>query len=444
LLRQALLRQALQRRVRQSHVWFVIALAATAYYPRFVKLSAGMETYPQAATCLWHGQMLQACDQGFTYPPFFALAMLPFTVMPLWLRDLVWYGVTVAATIGAFKFSESLARKALPLDGAELVWLRILTLLFSAKVILAVFENQAYDALVLVAVVFGLAALRDGRALAAGAGLALAAALKATPLIFLPYLLWKRYFVGAAAFVLVYAAASLLPDILFAPAGDPGYFSTWLAEVAGPSFGVNPAGAPFAFWDGANILNHSLRGAISLNIDEAHHRSLFEAALASVDGCFAVVVGTLVAVSPRRPQSIAIDGSLLLIAMLMLSPMTSRSHYVALLLPYMTLLALNGRDRRNGTLGRAVLAISFILVTLAGNDAVGEAFTVWAYRHSAMVLGTLVLLVYFAALVKLRAEQFAEQRYAIFPKLEGSKVAVQQRPTSGRAGPGTRHHDQYL
>jgi hypothetical protein len=172
---------------------------------------------------------------------------------------------------------------------------------------------------------------------------------------------------------------------------------------------------------------------------------LFEPVLASVDGCFAVVVGTLVAVSPRRPQSIAIDGSLLLIAMLMLSPMTSRSHYVALLLPYMTLLALNWRDQRSGTLGRAVLAISFILVTLAGNDAIGEAFTVWAYRHSAMVLGTLVLLVYCAALVmnELRAELSVRQRYAAFPILEGSKIPVQQRATPRCVAPGTRHHDQY-
>jgi hypothetical protein len=111
------------------------------------------------------------------------------------------------------------------------------------------------------------------------------------------------------------------------------------------------------------------------------------------------VVGTLIALLPRRSRSAAIDGSLLLIAMLMLSPMTSRSHYVALLLPYMTLVALNLRDARSAALGRTVLAVSFALVTLAGNDAVGEAFTVWAYRHSAMVLGTLVLLIYFAALV---------------------------------------------
>jgi hypothetical protein len=394
-------------------------LAAAAYYPRFVKLPAGMETYPQAAVCLWHGQVLQFCDQGFTYPPFFAFVMLPFVPMPLWLRDLVWYGVTLAATIGAFKLSETIAVKSLaaPLGRAELFWLRLFALLLSAKLILAVFENQAYDALVLVGVLLGLAALSQNRPLAAGAGLALAAALKATPLIFLPYLLWKRYFAAAAAFVLVYALASLLPDLLFAPAGGPGYFSTWLGEVAGPALGVNPAGAPFAFWDGANILNHSLRGAVALNVDEVHHRGLFEAALASADGCFMVVVGTLLAVSPRRPQSIAIDGSLLLIAMLMLSPMTSRSHYVELLLPYMTLLALNWRDQRTGRLGRAVLLTSFALVTLAGNDAVGQAFTVWAYRHSAMVLGALVLLIYFAALVieQLRQEQFGA-RDAVFPR----------------------------
>src|SRR5215469_12447759 len=222
--------------------------------------------------------MLQVRHQAFAYRPFFALLMLSFVPMPLWLRDLVWYGVTLAAVIGAFKLSETIAARSLaaPLLRPELSWLRFFVLLLSAKLILAVFENQAYDALVLVAVVFGLWALGADRPLAAGAGLALAAALKATPLIFLPYLLWKRYYAAAAAFICVYALASLVPDLLFAPVGGSGYFSAWLGEVAGPSLGINPVGAPFAFWDGANILNHSLRGAVSLNVDEAHHHSLFE------------------------------------------------------------------------------------------------------------------------------------------------------------------------
>src|SRR5262249_37626356 len=177
------------------------------------------------------------CDPGFTYPPFFALVMLPFVPMPLWLRDLVWYGVTLAAALGAFKLSETIADKSLaaPLARAELFWLRLFVLLLSSKLILAVFENQAYDALVLAAVLVGLFALSEDRPLAAGAGLALAAALKATPLIFLPYLLWKRYYAAAAAFVLVYALASLVPDLLFAPVGGSRLFlglawRKWLAR----------------------------------------------------------------------------------------------------------------------------------------------------------------------------------------------------------------------
>ena len=88
--------------------------------------------------------------------------MLPFVPMPLWLRDLVWYGVTLAATIGAFKLSETIAVKSLaaPLGRTELFWLRLFALLLSAKLILAVFENQAYDALVLLGVLLGLSISR--------------------------------------------------------------------------------------------------------------------------------------------------------------------------------------------------------------------------------------------------------------------------------------------
>ena len=386
--------------------WLLIVLAAAIYYPRFAKTPTGMEMYPQAAYCLLHGQMLQACDNGFTYPPIFAFLMLPLEPLSMGLRTLIWYLVSVGATIGSFKFAEMIARGALPspLAENELVWLRLLTLLLNAKLILAVLENQAYDALVLVVLLAGLAALMTGRALWGGAGLAFAAALKATPLIFLPYLLWRRQFAAAAAFTAVFLAASFLPDLFFTPAGAAhGYFVTWLHEVAGAS--VDVANTNLPFWSGANILNHSLHGAVSLNIDETARHGLHHAVLYAVDAAFAVVVGTLIVMMPRRPSSIAIDGSLLLIAMLMLSPMTSRSHYVAMLLPYMTLVALGFRDERRRGLGQAVLALSFVLMTATGNDIVGQSVTVWAYQHSFMVLGALVLLIYFAALVLQRFRQ---------------------------------------
>lgn len=168
--------------------WLLILVAAAAYYARFVKVPAGMEMYPKAAFCLLHGAMLQACDVGFTYPPIFAFLVLPLEPLPLWLRDLIWYLVTVGAVIGSYKLAERIARNAvaMPLNAVELGWLRLLGLLLSLKLILAVFENQSYDALVLVVLLLGLAALASGRDFWSGAALGLAAALKATPLIFLP------------------------------------------------------------------------------------------------------------------------------------------------------------------------------------------------------------------------------------------------------------------
>jgi Glycosyltransferase family 87 len=400
--------------------WLLILVAAAAYYPRFISDPAGMEMYPRAGYCLLHGQMLQPCDPGFTYPPLFAFLMLPFEPMPLWLRNLVWYLITLGATIGSFKLAETIARNAVApsLNAFELSWLRLLGLVLSLKFILAVFENQAYDALVLVVLLLGLAALTTGRELRGGAGLAFAAALKATPLIFLPYLLWRRRFAAAAAFVVVFLAASFLPDLFFTPAGaDHGYFVTWLGQVAGNSFA-----AKHTYFAGANIMNHSLRGAVSLNISETTQHALNHAVLYAIDAAFIIVIGLLITIPPLDRASIAFDGSLLIISMLMLSPMTSRSHYVAMLLPYMTLIALGFRDKRTLNLGRAVLWASFALITVSGNDVVGQTVTVWAYQHSSMVLGTLVLLIYFAALAIERRTGFAGAPAASRPAMDAGAI----------------------
>jgi Glycosyltransferase family 87 len=392
--------------LRRYWPWLTILLVTVAYYHRFIKLPAGMLDYPHAASCLLQQQPLQVCQLPFTYPPIFAFLMLPFYPLPLWLRDVAWYLITVGATIGAFRFSERIALGVLPspLDAKELIWFRCLALLLTSKLILAVFENQAYDALVMFFIVAGLAALMSGREAWGGASLAFAAAVKATPLIFLPYLLWKRHFMAAVVFIVVFFVASFAPDLFFTPRGaQHGYFVAWLIDVAGGSFGV--AHAKFPFWYGSNILNHSLHGAVSLNIDETKQQTLNHEVLYAIDAIFILIVGTMIVLSPRRNASIAIDGSLLLISMLMLSPMTSRSHYIALLLPYMTLIAFNMRDSKTRNLGRAILVLSFTLVTLTGNDIVGMAVTVWSYRHSSMVLGTLMMLIYFAAITYQRLGQ---------------------------------------
>ena len=87
-------------------------VALVIYYFRFIGHPDGMIVYPGAASCLMRGEPLVTCSAGFTYPPFFAFVMIPFTFLPLWGRNLAWYVVLVTAAIGSFKICEALIVKA--------------------------------------------------------------------------------------------------------------------------------------------------------------------------------------------------------------------------------------------------------------------------------------------------------------------------------------------
>lgn len=382
--------------------WIALLVASVAYYRRFLSpQDAGMVLYPQAAQCLIDNQVMQVCAGAFTYPPGFAFVMLPFAGMPMGLRLFVWYVITIAATVGVYKLCERLAVRLFtePFGLVEQGWARILALVLSIKFALAVLENQAYDTLSMVFVMLGLIGLAGRREIWGGAAIGFAAAIKATPLIFLPYLIVKKRFVAAAALTVVLLLVSYAPDIFFTPQGaTQGYLSAWLRHIAGASL-FNPDAAQFNFWSGANSLNHSLRGAVSLQINEVTQAGLHKAVLYGLDLAFIAFCAALIMLRKERPGLLAIDASILLIATLMLSPMTSRSHYVVLILPYVVLSMVVLRDQATRGIGIVVLGLSFILLTATSNDVVGKAMSDWAYFHSFLVLGALSLLIYIAVIV---------------------------------------------
>jgi hypothetical protein len=249
-------------------------------------------------------------------------------------------------------------------------------------------------------VFFGLASLADGHEKTAGGALGFAAAMKATPLIFLPYLIVKKRFAAAAVFTVVLLGVSFLPDLIFTPVGGgEGYFLAWLHHTAGPSLSIDPEAAARKFWVGANGLNHSLRGAVSLQIDEVAHPALHKAVTYGLDFVFIAFAALLIMVRKPARNMIAIDGSIVIIGILMLSPMTSRSHYVLLILPYVTLTMVMLRDQVTRGLGITVLAVSFVLLTLTSNDLVGKRISDYAYLHSHLVIGALTLMIYIAVIV---------------------------------------------
>jgi hypothetical protein len=305
--------------------------------------------------------------------------------------------------------SEKLVFKLLPgrWSDIELAVLRTVTVILSIKFVLAVFEYQAYDTLAYFFVLAGLWAVVTSRAVFGGLILGLVTAIKATPLVFLPYLVVKRRFVAAAVFTIALVVFSYAPDIYSASKGmQPHYLKIWLGQIAAPALS-GKADVGTMFWDawmGANLLNQSMRGMVArLVVDTSYARSgetIYHVASLTL----IAVVGLLLLRSARREPFPAVDASILLISMLMLSPMTSRYHYILFILPYMTIAGIAMRDRALRAPAIVTLLVSFVLGRATSNDIAGHFLTEWSYAHNFLVISALALLP-FLGLVILRKDE---------------------------------------
>ncbi|MGA2055625.1 MAG: glycosyltransferase family 87 protein [Bradyrhizobium sp.] len=387
---------------RDRYLWGALYVGCTAYFfLRYIRHPAGAVLYRDAAQCLWDQKVLQVCDWIFTYNPTFAFIMLPSIAIPMWLMLAVWFAITVACAIWCCRLCERLVVTTFQGEWSDRdrELLRLFGILISLKFILAVFENQGFDLLVLPAVLIGILALAQGRDVLSGVSLAAATALKVTPLLFLPYLIFKRRFVAAAVFAAALILFCFLPDMFFHPQGGVhGYFLAWVHDVAIAGLTENPAAAPHPFWNGANPLNLSLRGALALALDGTSYASDFKTWLRVLQLAFVAVIGAMLLAS-RKKDLIAIDGAILIIAILMLSPMSSRDHFVSLILPYYLIVAGVMRAQRAAFIGVAILVLSFWFTGIP-REIVPHAYSEFVKMHSDSVYATLLLLVYLGMMIR--------------------------------------------
>lgn len=388
-----------------------IAIAIAAYYQRY-RHGDGTRIFFNAAECLLHGETPRHCENLiYAYPPFFALLWTPFTVLPVWLREAVWYLVLIGTLFASLRLCETLVRRLFPgpWSERELALLRTLGFVLALKFILAVLENQAYDSVAFFFIALGLLALTSGRTLAGAASLAAAAALKVTPLIFLPYLVFKRRFAAAGVFVGVYCFLTVLPDILLPP--KTGWHVTvWLHDVILAPLNLR-LGFDLPFWVTDSPMNQTFRAAIVRLFTGVHQTQAYETvyaimvsrpfaiALYTVMGIYVAAVGLVMLKSRRDDRLIAVDGGLLIVSALLLTPVSSQSHFVGLILPYAIISAALIRQPRLRGLYAAMAALSFVLATATSNDAAGKALTHWALWSSLPVYGTLILTVPLAVLI---------------------------------------------
>src|SRR6516164_3921322 len=263
----ALLRSGLAQ-LKPWSDWIVLILTAAALYPMFGRGSDMGPFYSTAARCILRGEALLTCLPPYPYQPVLAIFFIPLASLPAVLQRLIWYVIFVGCLVIAVRLTEAIAERLYPgsTRGQNLFWLRTIMLVSCGKHFFDVITYASHDPLSLALIMLGTWALFNGREAAGGAWLAVAAAIRASPLIYLPYLILKRRLIACGVFLIALLGVSAIPDVIGALRGGyTGHLTDWLGQVVGPAL-VPGNSSELVFWDiwnGANLYNQSLRGLIN-------------------------------------------------------------------------------------------------------------------------------------------------------------------------------------
>jgi hypothetical protein len=394
--------------VRRHSMAILLLIGVALYYLRFSLHPDGMTLYPKAAACMLNGRPIGSCSSGFTYPPLFGFMMIPFVFLPMWLRNVLWYAMLIGCTFGSFRLAESLVCQSLGIqfDKQELTRFRLVSFALVLNFVLADLENQAYDVLVLLFLLIGLIGLTREKPIWSVIGFGLGAALKATPLLFFPYILFRKGWKLFTLCVLCYLTLSLLPDLfLSVEDGLTTYYGNWIRQVALQPFFPGDSGGMGRFWEGENNLNQSLRAFVYRITLGMHIQQHFTPVLYGVYGLCLLYMLWVFSRSFKLQNYVVLDGSLLIIGMLLLSPMSSKSHFVVLMLPFMVITAYMMTDQRLRTGLILTSVLSSALNNLTSKDLVGRQLSVMAGYWGSVTLGTITLALAIGYLVSCKTKK---------------------------------------
>jgi alpha-1,2-mannosyltransferase len=304
----------------------------------------------------------------FTYTPLAAMAFWPFSFLSPWAGQVVWDAVNIAALAALVAVSVAAARRR-PVRRAD--WQ--LALIALAPLSLLIWPVRYGFELGQINVVLVLMIVADlsvdiswrGRRLPRGVLVGVAAAIKLTPLVFIPYLLVTRQWVTARNAVLTFCATT---GVMFAvaPGASWSYFSRY-------AFDVRRIG------DSSITDNQTLRAALARTGLPIPHLVVDVVLVAVL--CAGLALAAL-----AYQRSSPLLGILLCAATgLLVSPISWQHHYVWCV-PLLVWLALGVDGPRRGEMWAAVTTLVFVVTPPGRSVHTNVADYV---RENAYVLATL-------------------------------------------------------
>ncbi len=204
--------------------------AAIVFEVRLKHQMYDFEVYRVAGVRAAAGEPLYRTEDGhwqFKYFPAFALLIAPISQLPPVAARAVWLGLSLALVI--LLVNRSLA--LLPGRRHTVLSLAGFTTLAMGKFYIREIGLGQSNILLAVVVLLAVAQWWKGRDLASGALLAAATIVKPYAVLFLPYLLLRRRFRAAGAYLVVIVLALLLPAVRYGLAGNVDLLRGWFETV---------------------------------------------------------------------------------------------------------------------------------------------------------------------------------------------------------------------
>jgi NADH:ubiquinone oxidoreductase subunit 6 (subunit J) len=373
-----------------------------------------VSVYMPAAERLRTGQ--DVFSNEFVYPPVNGLLPIPFLDLPRVPAKLAWLALNVIAFTVLVRGAWKLAGGG-PLDGTPgvagrehlIYWIGLGCGVCSC---VDVITNEQTDLMIAALVIVGCSALVNGRDWRAGVWFGIAAGIKCTPLLFAPYLAWRKRWVAAGLVAAVAAAINVLPDVIYPPADGNLRVTRWVSRYLTPMTGETYDVGTWACGIGGNqslagfcqrvLIYDAEWNGEDLDVTTKPNRMDAQTLKVVVAGAVLVVLLVAVAFSWRGMRNrkgetntettspLAIECGMVVALMVLFSPHSSKPHFCTLMLPGFCV-ARAALER--GSRWMLAIALGAVMCAVVSNkDLVGSQVFAWAKWYASLAWSAMLLL----------------------------------------------------
>lgn len=204
-------------------------------------------------------EFLYSDGLNIPYPPFFAMAYAPFSLLPLPIAKPLFFICGFAALIAVLWILDRLTERNIPIRKDARLWIVSAALLLTSRFVIRDFDDGGQNLILLALTWTAIYLWSRDQALPAGVSLGLAVALKCTPALFIAYFAVKRRW-KIAGFALLCAGIFTLLPAIWQRSNFPIHIQTWARTVLR---GISETDPSTGILGPEQLQNKSLRPALA-------------------------------------------------------------------------------------------------------------------------------------------------------------------------------------